>query len=172
MKENKLITPDTKVAELLNNFPELEKVLISLAPEFVKLNNPVLRRTIARVTSLKQAARVGNLDLAVLINKLRSAVGQDTEYLGKKDDSEESGPVWLANSAITTEYDATEDLNNGIHPVAKVTKEAAGLKSDEVFCLVTGFVPAPLIDILKEKGHEVYTQKEQNGKFKTFIKGK
>lgn len=172
MKENKLITPDTKIAELLNNFPHLDKVLISLAPEFEKLNNPVLRRTIARVTSLKQAARVGNLELSQLINKLRSEVGQDDHYLAGNKEATASGPEWLKKISPVTEYDATEDLKNGIHPVAKVTKEASALKADEVYCLVTGFVPAPLIDILKEKGHEVHTEKDASGKIRTYIKGK
>ncbi len=55
--QNKLIiTPQTKVKELLDAYPELEPVLIDMAPAFKKLRNPVLRRTIARVTSIKQAA--------------------------------------------------------------------------------------------------------------------
>jgi hypothetical protein len=49
---NKLITPQTKVGELLDAFPELENVLIQIAPPFKKLRNPILRRTVARVTRL------------------------------------------------------------------------------------------------------------------------
>ena len=53
------ITPQTKVGELLTAYPELEDLLIEIAPAFKKLRKPVLRRTVAKVTSLAQAARVG-----------------------------------------------------------------------------------------------------------------
>jgi hypothetical protein len=71
------ITPDTIVADLLNTYPVLEDKLIEIALVFKILKNPVLRRTIAKVTSLKQAAVVGNVQLAVLINELRKATGEE-----------------------------------------------------------------------------------------------
>jgi len=48
MKKELIITPQIKVAELLETYPQLEEVLIDLSPTFKKLKNPVLRRTIAR----------------------------------------------------------------------------------------------------------------------------
>jgi hypothetical protein len=76
------ITPQTKVAELLDACPELEEVLVQMAPPFKKLRNPVLRRTIARVTSLEKAASVANLPLRELITGLRSAAGQPVDDEG------------------------------------------------------------------------------------------
>ncbi len=49
------ITPDLKLGDLLDAYPELEDVLIEIAPAFRKLRNPVLRRTVAKLTSLRQA---------------------------------------------------------------------------------------------------------------------
>ena len=37
MSEPLLITPQTKVGELLETYPELEEVLVALAPPFKKL---------------------------------------------------------------------------------------------------------------------------------------
>ena len=65
MNAKLVITPKTKVAELLSTYPELEDVLVDMAPAFKKLKNPVLRRTIARVTSLQQAASVGEVPVDV-----------------------------------------------------------------------------------------------------------
>lgn len=42
------ITPDMKVAQVLDEHPELLDVLVSQSPEFRRLNNPLLRRTLAR----------------------------------------------------------------------------------------------------------------------------
>ena len=69
MTDRPLITPETKVGALLDAYPELEAVLIELAPPFRKLKNPVLRRTVARLTSLAQAAKVGRLFVTLTGNK-------------------------------------------------------------------------------------------------------
>jgi hypothetical protein len=54
MSEKELsITPSTKVAALLDRFPELEELLIGIAPPFKKLKNPMLRRGVAKVASVK-----------------------------------------------------------------------------------------------------------------------
>ena len=44
---------------------------------FSALKNPVLRRTVAKVTTLRQAAKVGNVELTDMINRLREEVGQN-----------------------------------------------------------------------------------------------
>lgn len=51
------INLQTKVAELLGAYPQLEEQLLKLSPTFAKLKNPILRRTVAKVTSLQQAAK-------------------------------------------------------------------------------------------------------------------
>jgi len=71
------IMPTTKVAALLDHFPQLEDVLIGMAPPFRKLKNPVLRKSVAKVASLRQAAAVGRVPVVELVNKLRAAVGQE-----------------------------------------------------------------------------------------------
>jgi hypothetical protein len=71
------ILPSTKVGALLDRYPELEDILIGLAPPFKKLKNPFLRRGVARVASLKHAAAVGGMPVNDLVNKLRAVVGQE-----------------------------------------------------------------------------------------------
>lgn len=50
-KPSILITPKTRVGELLEKYPELEETLMELAPAFQKLKNPVIRRTIGKVAT-------------------------------------------------------------------------------------------------------------------------
>jgi hypothetical protein len=57
------ITPSTKVGDMLDNYPELEETLIGIAPPFKKLKNPFLRKTVAKVATLKHIASVGNVPL-------------------------------------------------------------------------------------------------------------
>jgi len=66
-----IITPKTKIYDLLEAYPQLEDPLITAAPQFKKLKNPILRRTIARVTTLSQAATIGGIRVEDLVNALR-----------------------------------------------------------------------------------------------------
>lgn len=49
-----LITPKTRVGDLLEVYPSLEPVLMDLAPVFKKLQNPVLRRTVGKVAGQEE----------------------------------------------------------------------------------------------------------------------
>lgn len=70
------ITDQVKVNQLLQEFPQLEAFLISINPKFEKLKNPILRRSIGSIATLKQAALVADLPPAEFVNQLRTEVGQ------------------------------------------------------------------------------------------------
>ena len=70
------ITPQTKVGELLEAYPELEAVLVAQTPIFEKLKNPVLRKTVAKVATLEKAAAIANIPVVKLVSELRKAAGQ------------------------------------------------------------------------------------------------
>ena len=64
MEHNGLdINPSVTVHELLEEFPQLEEVLIGIAPPFKKLKNPFLRKTIAKVATIKHISSVGGVPL-------------------------------------------------------------------------------------------------------------
>ncbi len=52
-RSNIEITPSVTVYALLEAYPELEEVLIGIAPPFKKLKNPFLRRSVAKVATIK-----------------------------------------------------------------------------------------------------------------------
>lgn len=167
-KTNQLIiAPDTKIYELLEAYPKLENKLIEMAPVFSKLKNPVLRKTITKVTSLKQAALVANISLNHLVNELRKEVGQFTQSFSSE--SEIHDKRGKRPQKIKQVYDAISDIEAGNHPLALVMKEIQTLEENEVFHLVTPFYPAPLIEKVKEKGFSVETENDPSGKFNNFI---
>ena len=163
------ITPELKLSELFEFYPDTEASFISLVPVFKNLVNPFLRKNIAKVTTLRQASIVGNVPLGDIINKLRAATGQKLPEVINNSDNQNNKPFWLNSEKVVISYDAIEDLNNGIHPVNKVTKETAGLNKDEIYELITPFVPKPLIDILEKKGFEIFVENVSNNRIKTFI---
>ncbi len=163
------ITPQTIVGDLLNAYPELEDKLIEIAPVFSKLKNPILRRTIAKVTTLKQAAVVANISVAYLINGLRKAANKETILVAEENTRQSAKPSWISKEKIKYEYDASLDLENGIHPAGKVTKGILHLRDDEIYLLITPFIPAPLIKIVEEKGYKTYSESVDESKIYNYI---
>lgn len=145
-KENIIITPKTKVIQLIENWPQLEDVLIDYVPAFSKLKNPVLRKTVAKIATLQQAAAIGNVKVEDLINRLRKEVGQ--ELLGENESSgyTTKKPGWFNESQIHNELDAREMLAAGEHPVNQVLADLKQLPPGKIYKLLAPFLPAPLID--------------------------
>lgn len=146
--EKLIITPKTKIYDLLEAYPELEDVLIDSAPEFRKLKNPVLRKTIARITNISQAAVIGGLNVEELVNKLRSKVGQDDihqiDETGSKYNT--ACPAWFNKTSVVNTIDIREMLNRGEQPVHEVLAALKRLNENEILEIIAPFIPAPLLD--------------------------
>ncbi len=164
--EHLIITPRTKVYELLQAYPELEDVLIEIAPVFKKLKNPVLRRTIARVTTLQQAAQVGDVPVHTIVNTLRQKVGQDNlEGLEAGTAGHTEKPAWLNEARITKRLDARPIIEQGGHPLGEVLTGVGDLKTGEIFELITPFMPAPLIERVVAQGFDNWSEKKAEDHF-------
>lgn len=172
MRKNKPpITPDTKVGQLLTHYPELEESLLRFSPAFAALKNPVLRRTVAQVTSLRQAANVGNVSIVEMVDTLRQAAGQPALSEGALVGSE-SARVPLtgkAPAAIAFTLDVRPVLEKGEHPKELVLNEADRLQSGECMELLTPFPPVPLIELLEKKGFAVTMSEPDDGVVRTLI---
>jgi hypothetical protein len=151
-----LVNPETKVGPLLDEHPELENVLIGLSPEYHRLKNPILRRTVARVATLAQVAKVGGLAVPDLVNALRRALGQaDGGCSAHVAPDEPEWPAWAEAAAVASWLDADAVLASGGTPVGQLAASAAAAAPGSVLGLRAGFYPAPLVDTLRGKGHGV-----------------
>jgi TusA-related sulfurtransferase len=167
-----LILPSTKIAALLDHFPQLEDVLIGLAPPFQKLKNPILRKSVARVASLRQAAAVGRMDVLELVNRLRAAVGQENLSAGVAATDTSSYfspcPEWFSASRIVASIDEKASDPDKM-PVVTLLQRAAKLQPGEMLELITTFLPAPGIDILKSKGLQVWSMEDEGKLIRTYV---
>ena len=141
-----IITPKTKVAELVNAYPHLEQVLIDYVPAFEKLRNPALRRTVARITTLQQAATIGGAKVEDLINHLRKEVGQDRFAGAATAAYTLERPDWFSESRVVAELDAKRMLAAGEQPVNQIIADLIALDQDDIYRLVAPFLPAPVVD--------------------------
>ncbi len=168
MKE---ITLETKIADLLNNYEGMKDILIEINPKFKKLNNPVLRRTLAKIAGVRQAAIVGGMEPSDLLNQLRIAVGQKPIESGDMQEvtSSSEAPAWIATEPKAT-IDANELLDKEDNPLAKAYNILRKSDEGDVITIVADFQPEPLIEEFIKSGHEVYCQKVDDGNFVTYVK--
>jgi ABC-type glutathione transport system ATPase component len=150
------IRPSTKVADLLDAYPELEEILINMAPPFKKLKNPILRKSVAKVATLQQAAIVGRVDVSSMIDQLRQAVGlapiEATETPSPSvDDYLGTAPDWFEKSCVSTSIDDRAGDSDEM-AITRITKSLKDLAEHQVIELTTTFLPAPGIDVARARG--------------------
>lgn len=162
-KQNLIISPKTRVMQLIEAYPQLEDVLIGYVPAFKKLKNPILRKTVARIATLQQAASIGNVPVGDLINHLRKQIGQEL-FTGEAGSGfNTSKPDWFSEVLVSMEFDARDMLAAGEHPVSQVISDLTTLPEGNIYKLTAPFLPAPLIDKASSLGisHWVVKQKEE-----------
>lgn len=168
--QNLIISPKTKVLQLIENYPQLEDVLIDYVPAFKKLKNPILRKTVAKIATLQQAAAVGNVKVEDLINRLRKEVGQDTIELANEASYNTKQPDWFDLSNVKMELDVREMLSKGEQPVNQVVSDLDKLESNEIYKVIAPFVPAPLIDKALSLQVQHWVKKEKDHLFVVYFK--
>ncbi len=169
--EKLIITPKTKIYDLLQAYPDLEDVLISEAPPFKKLKNPVLRKTITKVTNLNQAATIGGLEVEKLVNRLRSAAGQKTtDDIGAESSSyQTSRPDWFSQDRVAATIDIRDMLHAGEQPVHEVLAAIKKLDEQEILKVIAPFIPAPLLDKSLSMGYRHWLHKVGDEEYQVFF---
>lgn len=169
--EKLIITPKTKIYDLLEAYPELEETLISSAPEFKKLRNPVLRKTITRITNIGQAATIGGLKVEELVNRLRDKVGQggldqpdfiDTKYTT-------SQPDWFKPESIKETIDIREMLDRGEQPVHTLMASLKTLNEGDILEVIAPFIPAPAIDKSLSLDYRHWVNEISKGEYRVYF---
>jgi hypothetical protein len=156
------IEPGTTVGALLEAYPEAESILIDLAPAFSRLRNPVVRRTVAKVATLEQAAKIGGVSLRLVIEKLRAFTGQSGSQanVAASEDEPDRAPDWVVRARVVEEVDAAAMLDRGVHPIGKIREAVGALGPGEAVLLRAPFRPEPLLDTMRRAGVTVYCAHE------------
>ncbi len=170
IKDELEILPPTTVHELLTAYPELEERLIGIAPPFKKLQNPLLRRSIAKVATIRNIASVGNIPLDELVNTLRAEVGQTESNESYEDENYfSSKPDWFSIDTVAVSIVEEEVEDRDKMTVVAVLREAKNLGSGEIIELITTFLPAPGIDTMRSKGYLAWTRKGEGNTIRTYF---
>lgn len=159
------INLQTKIATLLESYPDLGNRLIELSPVFAKLRNPILRKTVAKVTSIQQAAAIAGISAPLLVIKLRKAAGltvSEIDFEPSDNADIEPKPDWLNETKINFYYDARPIINAGKSPMQNILTLASKLEENTVLHFTTPFKPIPILDILRSRGFRIWSDGENN----------
>jgi len=166
------ITPESKIHALLEAYPQLEGFLMGLNPKYKKLKNPVLRRTVARIATLSQVAKIGGYEPLELVNLLREELGQDpleeTAAGNDRPHAAQERPDWARKTPALT-LDGNALLEEEKNPLAEVRKALKKLPEGSVIALTTDFYPAPMIETFEKEGLTVWSE-EKEGSYTTVIR--
>ncbi len=121
------LTPKTTVHTLLREYPFLIDFLAAYHPEFKKLTNPVLRKTVGRMATLDAVAEQGNVPLNQLTDDIASEIERQTGTRPAIADSAAAGGIDPARLEALKQI--IKDLHGG-HPMDELTERFGELIKD------------------------------------------
>jgi uncharacterized protein (DUF2249 family) len=119
-----VIRAEDRVAAVLARDERLVEVFTSLSPTFERLRKPAMRKVMARLVTIEQAARMAGIEPELLLGRLNDALrsgegageGADMADSGDRGDGVEKGPG--EQSEMETERNTvTVDVVAGMPPV-------------------------------------------------------
>jgi uncharacterized protein (DUF2249 family) len=140
-----------RVSEVLARDEALVEIFVRHSAHFEKLRSVTMRRVMARLVTVAQAARIAGVHVDTLVRDLNEALHLDASHPAAAEELEESTghhPTVLRE----VELDVREDMRVGREPFSRIMAAVAKLGADEVLHLRTIFEPVPLFGVLEKRG--------------------
>jgi len=152
------VTRTDRVSDVIARDESLVEVFVRHSSHFTKLRNRSMRRIMARLVTIDDAAKIASVAPDVLVRDLNAALGilepstsvdsvavQNMHAPGQDEHVHPSG-------APVVEVDVREDLRKGREPFSKIMAAVGALGDDEVLHLRAIFEPAPLFALMAKRG--------------------
>lgn len=158
------IVAGDRVSDVLARDESLVEIFAGVAPAFAKLRNRAMRRIMARLVTVEQAARMGGVSTDVLLRNLNAALGARSDSgthtlptpSGGGMTPDESCRAYPSDAhpshAAMVELDVRDDLRAGREPFSRIMAAVSTLADDRVLHLRTIFEPVPLYAVLAKRG--------------------
>ena len=155
---------------MLETHPQTLLVLTNFSPHFKKLNNKLLRKTLASRVTVEQAAKIADVDLYSLLFELNKSINVEInsstnhreEMPEENIKNEKPEKIKNINSENIVRLDVRPFIDSGKDPFLEIMSAVKSLKDDQVLNLINSFEPLPLYTVMKNKGFEHWTEKEGN----------
>jgi len=165
-----MITSNLKISKLLKEFPDALKVLLKASPHFAKLQNKLLRKTLAGRVTIEQAAAIAGIETNDLLRELNETCmaggGSEqgdpySEVIKEKKEQTfiNQGSVDDFASYRRSYLDVRPIIDSGRDPLKDILSKVKTLLTDEVLVIINSFEPVPLYSLLGAKGFRYFTEK-------------
>lgn len=157
MPDTRPVSLHDRVSDVLARDESLVETFVRQAPHFAKLRNRAMRRIMARLITVEQAAQTAGVNPATLVAELNAALGVATAQpeppapSGGSALAEPPAPD-LPTDAKFVELDVREDLRSGREPFSRIMAAVGALQPGEVLRLRAIFEPVPLYSVLRRRG--------------------
>lgn len=169
----KTISINTKISELIKENSGSVDAIASIAKPLEKLKNPILRKIMASRVTIAEASKMTGTkvdDFKRVLSPLGFIFEGDES--GKEELSAAPRPSWLkdAPKEIIDFYDVRPIIDDGADPLKEILHRFKEVKPGEILCVINGFVPTPLIHLLKqEKAEDTFVETISDKEFYTYF---
>ncbi len=164
------IDSKTKISKILKQKPEAIGIISDINSNFKKLQNPILRRSLAARVSVSDAARIGKVNVNDFLKALEG-IGFEVDYNQEDDAQTETNdiPPDFSNKKIVT-LDVRPIIAEGKDPFGHINKVAKKIKREEVLLIINDFEPIPLVEYLVSKNFIHWMTEDKEGNYLTYFK--
>ena len=166
-----LVTKDTKISKILKENLAAIDVIATINSNFKKLQNPILRRSLATRVTVKDAARIGKVHVNDFLKALQNA-GFEVEFVTKSaqnDVEQHMMPPDFSDKEVVS-LDVRPIINEGKDPFGYINKTAKNIKPEQILLIINDFEPIPLIDYLTGKNFVHWMTQDEEGNYLTYFK--
>jgi hypothetical protein len=96
------------------------------------------------------------------VNALRRALGEEASCADGAAPDVQPVPSWVTGAVPAARLDAEEILARGATPVGELAARLHAAAPGDVVAITAPFYPAPLVDSMRDKGHEVHARKVED----------
>lgn len=168
-RQEGVVHPGMKVEEVLRRWPKLLEVFLEASPAFQRLKNPLLRRTMPRLVTVAQAARIGGLEPEELVARLNRALGVEAAPKGGGERAESllgtPPPAWLS-APVGFHLDVRPVLEAGGEPFQRIMAAAKEVEPGKRLVLEVLFEPVPLYRVLARQGFLAWCERVGEGHYR------
>jgi len=173
-----VIRPGDRISTVLAHGERMVDVLVSLSPVFERLRSPTMRKVMARLATVEQAAKLAGLDPQEVVAALNRAIGADARPVAERgaDDRHAPRPGLIASRGATpatgmppwlrqlpperiVDLDVREDLRSGREPFSRIMAARRAVPEGGVLRLRVIFEPVPLYAVMARHGFEHWTER-------------
>ncbi len=164
-----MIGPRDRVAAVLARDERLAEVFAAHSPAFARLRSPTMRRVMARLVTVEQAARIAGVAPERLVEDLNRAMEGGADPPATAPDEtrhamktmETGFPAALAGvpPERVHDLDVRDDLRGGREPFSRIMEAWRALPPGGVLRLRAIFEPVPLYAVMAKQGLEHWTER-------------